>query len=40
MANLSSYYRGSKAEYVVDRLPFRERSTGNLRGFLNFAECL
>ena len=40
MANVSSYYTGAEAEYFVDRLPFRERSTWNHHGFLTSAECL
>jgi hypothetical protein len=40
MANVSPNYTGAEAEYFVDRLPFRERSTWNHHGFLTFAECL
>ena len=40
MANLSLYYQGTEAEYVVVRLPFRARSTWNRREFLNSAEGL
>ena len=40
MANLSLYYQGTEAEYVVDRLPFRESSTWNHQEFLNSAEGL
>ena len=40
MANVSPYYTGAEAGYFVDRLPFRERSTWNLHGFLTSEECL
>jgi hypothetical protein len=40
MANVSPYYTCAEAEYFVDRLPFRERSTWNHPGFLTSAECL
>jgi len=40
MAKVSPYYTGAEAEYFVDHLPFRERSTWNHHGFLTFAECL
>ncbi len=40
MAKVSPYYTGAEAEYVVDRLPFRECSTWNHHGFLTSAECL
>ena len=40
MTKVSSYYAGAEAEYFVDRLPFRERSTWNQHGFLTPAECL
>jgi len=40
MAHVSPDYRGAEAEYVVDRLPFREHSTWNHYEFLTFAEGL
>ena len=40
MANVSPYQRDAEAEYVVDRLPFREHSTWNHHGFLTSAEGL
>ena len=40
MAKVSPYYMDAEAQYFVDRLPFRERSTWNHHGFLTSAECL
>ncbi len=40
MAKVSLYYTGAEAEYVVDRLPSRERATWNHHGFLTSMECL
>jgi hypothetical protein len=40
MANVSPNYTGAEAEYSVDRLPLRERSTGNHHGFLTPEEGL
>jgi hypothetical protein len=40
MAHVSPYDTGAEAESLVDRLPFRERSTCNHQGFLISAEGL
>ena len=40
MANVSPNYTCAEAEYFIDRLPFRERSTWNHHGFLTSAEYL
>ena len=40
MANVSPDYTGAGAEYVVDRLPFREGATWNHYGFFTFVEGL
>ena len=40
MAKVSPFYTGAQAGYFVDRLPFRECSTRNHRGFLNSEEGL
>jgi hypothetical protein len=40
MAKVSTNYTGAEAEYFVDRLPFRERSTWNHHEFKNSEECL
>ena len=40
MAKVSPYYTGAEAEYFVDHLPFRERSTWNQYGFLTSEEGL
>jgi hypothetical protein len=40
MAHVFPSDTGAEAEYVVDRLPFRERSTWNHHGFLTFVEGL
>ena len=35
MVKVSRYHKDAEAEYFVDRLPFRNRSTWNHHEFLN-----